>query len=160
MCTAWVPFAKNTTHPHPHHPPNDEIRLINTSVPKIKSWNCSITFFSSQTQNKVFKIVWGEFLEKRELIHEKYCAWDHLRGTCAPSPPTPTTPAQIKGTNRHQISGLQLSLGNHWTNCPSPSLHTRSLNIVLIFFTYIICPWQHQKLSIWSNDHHKHILRR
>ena len=43
-----VPFAKNTTHPHPHHPPNDEIRLINTSVPKIKSWNCSITFFSSQ----------------------------------------------------------------------------------------------------------------
>ena len=44
-----VPFAKNTTHPHPHHPPNDEIRLINTSVPKIKSWNCSITFFSSQT---------------------------------------------------------------------------------------------------------------
>ena len=31
-----VPFAKNTTHPHPHHPPNDEIRLINTSVPKIK----------------------------------------------------------------------------------------------------------------------------
>ena len=20
-----VPFAKNTTHPHPHHPPNDEI---------------------------------------------------------------------------------------------------------------------------------------
>merc|ERR1712012_902832 len=44
-----VPFAKNTTHPHPHHPPNDEIRLINTSVPKVKSWNCSITFFSSQT---------------------------------------------------------------------------------------------------------------
>ena len=44
-----VPFAKNTTRPHPHHPPNDEIRLINTSVPKIKSWNCSITFFSSQT---------------------------------------------------------------------------------------------------------------
>ena len=35
--------------PPPHHPPNDEIRFINTSVPKIKSWNCSITFFSSQT---------------------------------------------------------------------------------------------------------------
>ena len=31
-----VPFAKNTTHPHPHHPPNDDIRLINTSVPKSK----------------------------------------------------------------------------------------------------------------------------
>ena len=44
-----VPFSKNTTHPHPHHPPNDEIRLINTSVPKVKSWNCSITFFSSKT---------------------------------------------------------------------------------------------------------------
>ena len=29
-----VPFAKNTTHPHPHQPPNDEIRLINTSIPK------------------------------------------------------------------------------------------------------------------------------
>ena len=71
--------------------------------------------WKSSSQNKVFKIVWGEFLEKRELIHEKYCAWDHLRGTCAPSPPTPTTPAQIKGTNRHQISGLQLSLGNHCT---------------------------------------------
>ena len=32
-----VPFAKNATHPHPHQPPNDEISLINTSVPKIKS---------------------------------------------------------------------------------------------------------------------------
>ena len=29
-----VPFAKNAT--HPHQPPNDEIRLITTSIPKIK----------------------------------------------------------------------------------------------------------------------------
>ena len=43
---------------------------------------------------------------------------------CSPSPPTPTTPAQIKGSNRHQISGLRLSLGNHWTNCPPLAAHT------------------------------------
>ena len=68
-----VPFAKNTTHPHPQHPPNDEIRLINTSVPKIKSWNCSITFFSSQTfcwdvmeivKTKCSKLCGGNFWRK------------------------------------------------------------------------------------------------
>ena len=42
-----VPFAKKTTHPHPHHPPNDEIRLINTSVPKIKKMLNNFLFFTN-----------------------------------------------------------------------------------------------------------------
>ena len=46
-----VPFAKRTTnpHPHPHHPTNDEIRLINTSLPKIKKLELldNFLFFTS-----------------------------------------------------------------------------------------------------------------
>ena len=46
MYGSWFPFSRI---PPTHTPTIHEIRLINTSVPKIKSWNCSIIFFSSQT---------------------------------------------------------------------------------------------------------------
>jgi len=112
--------------------------------------------WKSSPKNKVFKIVWGE----KGAHPQKGLCLISSEGNLCTITTQGTTPAQIKGTNRHQISGLQLSLGNHWTN-PNPlAAHTRPLNIVVIIFTYIICPWQHQKLSIWSNDHHKHILSR
>ena len=38
-----ISFAKNATHPHPHHPPNVDKRHINVSVPKTNFWS-SLTF--------------------------------------------------------------------------------------------------------------------
>ena len=113
-----VPFSKNTTHPHPHHPPNDEIRLINTSVPKIKSWNCSITFFSSQTF----------FWDIMEIVITKWSVQNCVGGISGE-----------KGAHPQKILYLRSSEGNLCTITTHP---------------HYTCPWQHQKLSIWSNNHH------